>query len=383
MACGVTAALCASANALTFNFNPAGGTPANVTQGFNAAAALWSAILTDSVTVNFDIAFATLGPGILGGASSDRATFTYSATRSALVTDATSGDDTATASALQSGSAFSLMINRTSDSPFGSGNATPYLDNDGDTNNTTIRMARSNAKALGLLAAADAARDADITFSDQFTWDFDRSDGITPGAFDFVGVAAHEIGHALGFTSGVDTLDGNSPPSGGPFPDSAFTWVSTLDLFRFSTVSRAQGVGVIDWTANTTDKFLSFDGGTTKSVSFATGTNFGDTQQASHFKDNLGIGIMDPTAAPGELLAISANDQRAFDVIGWNLSAAVGGAPEPAFLGLVGMMVLGVYATRRRMCLVTVRQPYSDLGFSLSNDPDNRYPFSLLDSRTY
>ena len=283
------------ASALTFNFTPDPGTPANVTQGFDDAATLWSDIITDSVTINVDIGYEDLGPGILGGASSDRATFSYSSVKTALTSDATSSDDSATVSNLQSGSTLNLMINRTTDSPHGSGSATPYLDNDGGTNNTTMRLSRANAKALGLIGAADASRDADITFSDQFTWDFDPSDGITPGAFDFVGVAAHEIGHSLGFTSGVDILDTNA----GSFPEDAFTWISTLDLFRFSTVSLAAGVGVIDWTANTTDKYLSFDGGTTKFVSFSTGKTFGDGQQASHFKDNLGLGIMDPTAAPG------------------------------------------------------------------------------------
>jgi hypothetical protein len=325
---------------VTFNFNPDVGTPANVLQGFNDAAARWAAILTDSVTVNYDVGYEALGPGVLGGASSDRQTFTYSAVRSALLADITSANDTAATSNLQAGPALNLMINRTSNSPFGAGSATPYLDNDGDANNTTIRMTRSNGKALGLIGAADAARDADITFSNLFTWDFDPTDGITPGAFDFVGVATHEIGHALGFTSGVDILDGNAPA----FPDDAYSWVSTKDLFRFSTVSRAQGVGVIDWTADTTDKFFSLDGGTTKTVSFATGKNFGDGQQASHFKDNLGIGIMDPTAAPGELLAISNFDQMVLDVIGWNAD----GAPEPVMLGALGLWAVGVYATGRR-----------------------------------
>jgi len=32
-------------------------------------------------------------------------------------------------------------------------------------------------------------------------------------------------------------------------------------------------------------------------VSYATGINFGDGRQASHWKDNLAIGLMDPTAA--------------------------------------------------------------------------------------
>ena len=333
--------------AITFDFNPAPGTPANVIQGFNDASARWSAILTDSVTVNYDIGFANLGPTTLGGATSDFASFGYATARGALSTDATSADDSAATASLQAGSAFDIMINRTSNSPFGSGDATPYLDNDGDANNNTLRMTRSNAKALGLISATATARDADITFSDQFTWDFDPDDGITPGAFDFVGVATHEIGHALGFTSGVDILDANAPPHAGPFPDNAFVHVSTLDLFRFSTVSHAQGVGVMDWSANTTDKFFSTDGGTTKIASFSTARNFGDGQQASHFKDGLGLGVMDPTVAAGELLTISNNDKVVFDVIGWDLSGSSGDAPEPTHLASMAAVALGLYTRYR------------------------------------
>jgi len=43
---------------------------------------------------------------------------------------------------------------------------------------------------------------------------------------------------------------------GGPFPDNEFTYVSRWTCSGFSTLSLAQGVGVIDWTANTTDKYF-------------------------------------------------------------------------------------------------------------------------------
>ena len=70
---------------------------------------------------------------------------------------------------------------------------------------------RSNAKALDLIAGNNAALDGAITFSTAFAFDFDRSNGINGSQIDFVSVAAHEIGHLLGFTSGVDVLDGNGP----------------------------------------------------------------------------------------------------------------------------------------------------------------------------
>jgi hypothetical protein len=151
-----------------------------------------------------------------------------------------------------------------------------------------------------------------------------------------MGVVAHEVGHLLGFVSGVDVLDGNSPPVNGPFNDNQFTFLSTLDLYRYSALS---GPGVIDWSADNRTKSFSIDGGTTSLTTFSTGSNFGDGRQASHWRDGLGIGIMDPTAAPGEQLQISALDLRAMDVIGWNLTSEV---PEPGTisLGLIGLTAL-------------------------------------------
>ena len=82
-------------------------------------------------------------------------------------------------------------------------------------------------------------------------------------------------------------------------------------------------------------KYFSLDGGTTLGPLFSNGTNFGDGRQASHWKDSLGIGIMDPTAATGELLAITQNDVVALDAIGWDAVVA----PEP-FTG--GLLVIGI-----------------------------------------
>lgn len=326
---------------LIFNFTSSTGN-AQADAGFAAAGANWSALFTDNVTINVSRGFTALGPNILGSTSNAQSFYTYAGTRAALVGDKKSADDAVATANLQSGSALSLLLNRTSNSPNGSGSATPYLDSDGDANNTTLRISNANAKSLGLMAGNNAALDGAITFSNAFSWDFDPSDGITAGFFDFVGVATHEIGHLLGFISGVDILDINSPPVNGPFSDNQFTFVSPLDLYRYSTASTAFGKGVIDWTADNRTKYFSIDGGDTSITAFSNGINFGDGRQASHWKDNLGIGIMDPTAAPGELLGISGYDKLALDVIGWDRyvpEPPPNRTPEP---GTLALCLLGV-----------------------------------------
>ncbi|MCP4368499.1 MAG: DUF11 domain-containing protein [Deltaproteobacteria bacterium] len=305
--------------AIQFNFVPDPGTPQEAIDGFEAAGVLWSDLLEDDITINVEIFFQPLSPSVVGSTSSEEITVTYPQYQTALQQDILSEQDMDAWNNLQSGSLFELLINRTSDSPHGSGNGTPYLDNNGNENNATIRLTRANAKALGLLAANDPDLDARIGFSTQFNWFFGGNVGIGSNEMNFVFVAAHEIGHALGFVSGVDILDINSPPAGGPFPESLFIFVSPPDTFRFSSESVTHGNGVIDWTADNRAKNFSIDGGTINLGGFSLGQEFGDGRQASHWKDNLGLGLMDPTTAAGETHTITPLDISLFDVIGYDL----------------------------------------------------------------
>ncbi len=305
---------------LRFNLTPDAGMTEQALTGFIQAANRWSSLLSDTATINLNIGFSNLGAGILGQATTERSNFTYTQVHDALLADKTSADDTTATGSLQSGIALSLLLNRTSNSPNGAGSSTRYLDNDGDANNTTIRVNRANAKALGLLIANDPGRDGQIVFNSALNWDFDPSDGISAGSYDFVGLVTHELGHTLGFDSGVDVLAANAFLS-----DEQYTYISPMDLFRFSSESVTQETGVIDWTVSNSDKYFSVNGGTTKIASFATGVNSSDNHQAGHWKDGLGLGIMDPTIAPGEQLSISSLDQRLFDVIGWDLKSGTEG----------------------------------------------------------
>jgi hypothetical protein len=342
------------AHALTFNFISTNAIDPSALAGFQAAGARWSNLFNDNVTIDLKIDYRALATGTLGQAGSREQTYTYSQVYTALNADKKSADDNLAVSNLSNSNAFSMLINRTSNNPNGSGSATPYVDSGTTDNNSTIRMNTANAKALGLafdpLLRLDpldpnSLYDADIAFSSSYTWDFNPDDGITAGAFDFVGVATHEIGHALGFVSGVDVLDYNGTPPN-VYDDSEFTFVNTLDLFRYSALSKASNV--IDWTADARDKYFSLDRGATNIALFSNGVNFGgDGRQASHWKDTMNLGIMDPTTAPGELLSINENDKRAFDAIGWDripVNNNPTNVPEPE--NFVGTFIFAAFGAK-------------------------------------
>lgn len=313
-----------SSKALIIALNPVPGMDANALSGFQSAANYWQSKLADNVTVNINVGFSALGPGILGSAGSTSQVFSVANTRNALINDASTATDilaTANLSALSGagGMGFFTQVN----SELGS--TVVSFDNDNSNNNRFLDLNTANAKALGLLGAT-ATPDASITFSSSFSWDFDQSNGVGAGLQDFVGVAIHEIGHALGFVSGVDIVDAYI---GDATNLDNFAIFSTLDMFRYSSA------GDLNLAAGAA-AYFSLDGGITSLGGFSTGSFNGDGRQASHWKDNLGLGIMDPTANPaGQINTPSALDLVAFDAIGWDL------IPEPssALLGILGSLL--------------------------------------------
>ena len=321
--------------ALEFEFNPEAGMDQQAIDGFEAAGDLWSKIYFDDITVNIDIGFKKLPNRVLGRTKSERIRVDYDDLVESLVTDSKSTDDDDAIDNLQSGGFVDLLLNLVRNSPHGEGDAKPFLDDDDDANNEKIRVTRANAKALGRLTTDDAARDASITFNTEYNWDFDPDDGISADHYSFIQVAAHEIGHMLGFTSGVDNLEVNSPGKRF-FDDHELTFVSTMDLFRFSddSMDEDEGDGVIDWTADSRDKFFSIDGGDGNLGEFSTGNKYGDGKQAGHWKDGLSLGIMDPTVASGDVPPITALDIQIFDVIGYDLAILNDGSGKQLQFGI-------------------------------------------------
>jgi hypothetical protein len=329
----ITAA-CVPAHALDIQLNPSAGMNANALAGFQMAATYWESVLTDSVQVNIDIGFQTLAPNVLGQANSQQTVVSAFSYFTALAGDASSSYDTLAVGNLPSLASGGLNFLTQTNTEGGS--TLVSLDSDNSGNNLFLALNQANAKALELYSGTTA--DASITFSDTFSWDFDPTDanGVGAGLQDFVGVAIHEIGHALGFTSGVDTVGFGIDQS---MDLDIYAIYSGLDMFRYSAA------GVLDLAIGGTPYF-SLDGGATNLAPFSTGITYGDGHQASHWKDNLGIGIMDPTALPpGQVNEVSTLDLIALDVVGWNVQYSV---PEPTAPALTALAILGLALRRRR-----------------------------------
>lgn len=345
-ALGASAMLAATqAGAVTFVLTDTGGAAigTQARQGFEIAAAYWSSVLTSSSTVNLRIGFNALPAGVLGSTGSTTAiqfNDDYYASLASHITSSVDATAVAGLRPLQAGlfgvSAVTAQANGFNGAGNGYVDTRTRLDADGTQNNSTISMNTSLAKALGFTTTATgatlnyAASDGSVTFSNLFGFDFDPTNGIDRDKFDFIGVAIHEIGHALGFRSGVDTYDAYTTPAPGSTTTSAtssiagglegFTVLTQLDLFRYSAP------GTLDWSTQGVPYF-SIDGGATQLFGdsrFATGVRNGDGRQASHFKDSASgvpqLGILDPTSGNGQLQEITALDIAAFDAIGWRTS---------------------------------------------------------------
>lgn len=307
---------------IQFEFGPGLASNPAAQKALELAAQAWESVLDDPITVTIDIDTGSLEESFLGVANSVLAAFDYNDVRQKMIADAGSSE-----SIVSKLPTFAQLNTTFPDASY--------------TTNKNIVLNRANALALGYKAAQLPTQvsvvdgvtpvDATITFNTNFTFDYDRSDGLT-GA-DFLAVAIHEIGHALGFVSAVDAVDT------GITKDVPLT---PLDLFRL-----APGAGTADFTdaprnlsPGTPGVF--FDGGqfdranlalgtfSQGDIPLSTGKTLGDGNQASHWKyrglldSPTPIGIMDPIIF--DFGTITQADVRAFDLIGYN--AVNRGSPD-------------------------------------------------------
>ncbi|PVX28702.1 NF038122 family metalloprotease [Sphingomonas pokkalii] len=325
MALACTTALSAPAAAQTkIILNDIGGVTGSPAElGFKIAASYWESVLTNNVTLHFDVGFSALPPGVLGGTSSALRTYVpVSDYYAALAATGNSALDAIAVANLQplssSGSLSAIVPNyynpATTDGVATSGTRVAP---DGTAISSTIALSSANWQAL---TGQAAAVDGQIQFSSNFAFDFDPTDGIANNSYDFIGVAIHEMGHALGFLSGADDFDYSVGPG---FQTDDYWWAYASDVFRYSAP------GQLNWAFNQ-PSYFSIDGGATVFQGdsyFSTGENFGDGWQASHWKapgtcTGL-VGIMNPYTCDGFGDEITSADLALFDAIGWNVNVNV------------------------------------------------------------
>lgn len=286
-------------------------------QAFINAAAKWESLIKDPITINVDVDFgptffgtAFTGPTILGATQSQLlfSNGNYPDLRQRLINHAT-GSEGSVYSALPAssiptdiGSVISVLI------------ASPLL------------------RALGVLpAVADDSEQAQIGpaprigFNSDFGFDFDPSNGITSNQTDFDAVAAHEMGHLLGFNSMVG--DRELTPSNPLL-------VSVWDLFRFRPGTANLGtLGTAQRILSSGGTQIQFNGTSELGLSTAkTDGTGGDGHQASHWKadeqSGIFIGLMDPTIARGVRETMTTEDQTAIDAFGYTIIAGAGPAND-------------------------------------------------------
>ena len=306
---------------------------AAVQAAFARAVSQWEAFIADPITLTIDLDFAPLG---IGGTGCRNACFcglpstTQFAIKSCWTRLLNQPDDTIALSIPTAAmSTFDLPNNFTL-----SGN---------------IEATKANLKALGFtgLDAQFGPSDGQITFGSGINYDFDNSDGVTPGSIDFESVAAHEIGHILGVISAVDVVDSfldagvnNAAISPTPF-----------DLFRFedgvndpSTVAEFTSFprSLVPGSVDVFDQVLPGPGLTELPLSD------GVTNQASHFLNGLSLGALNPVLNPGEIVTVGTNDFRVLDLIGFDINLNPAAVPEPGMASLVLLLAAPAMLRRRR-----------------------------------
>ncbi len=314
-----------------FNFTFASEVTDEQIIGFELAGEIWSQYLTDTYTnvenieefidvnIHVEMGDDLLPENIIGGAFPKIETVKYEDVYDALVNGVTSDVDQQALDSLLDRKTLDILVGE---------NVVEY--------NYEMHTTRANLKALGLVEGDSEQLDGYIVINSlansPISWNYDYVNGAKPDTLDFLSTALHEIGHTLGFVSGID-YSGDDDGSllndlinlndwtreiasyfGVDSNAGSITATSIMDLYRVSVESEILGI-----TTLTKGEAATFSlNQSVSELAFATGADY----QGSHWINTVldsGLGIMNPTLGLDERWSISDNDLTVMDAIGWDI----------------------------------------------------------------
>lgn len=276
---------------LTIDFDIDPSVPPQAEAALDRVAAYFRQQFDDDITVTVNIQFdGSLPGGVLGATSTSFTNTTWNASRNGLRNGMDESDRIQ--DHLPAGSTIPVRYN---------GNSA-FI-----TAETRVFWTIANYKSTIGFIGGDAGS---LRFNDNINWDYDPDNGVS--GYSFVDVVIHEVGHAMGFGSGVDFRDHD---------------IEALDIFRFQRTDGAfdynpDSYAEFATTPRLCDKNLPNNDVVSDIISSQYKMEDGIPYQASHFYDKSPpIGIMDPVLGLGQTFApkfLTPADKRMFDAIGWD-----------------------------------------------------------------
>ena len=258
-----------------------------IESAFNTVAAQFGRALGAHATIYINVSMGSVGgralPGGTIGASLDNLYngFSYTDLTGYLKADA--------AANLRDTNLVKAMANLPRNDPTGLDNfVVPYAE----------------GKVLGFLDPNRHQVDGYIGFRN-VAYDFNSSNGVATGTYDFQGLAAHEIGEVLGRITGLQ---------------GTISWATPLDLFRYTAAH-------VSSFSSGAHAYFSIDGGVTKRAAWNYASR-GD--RTDWLTSALSSDAQQAYLNTGKAYAMSAADWIQLDALGWNGMYNPGGqGPQP------------------------------------------------------